>query len=751
MLNRGYLGGVLVCGLAFLASGGRTLNHFEWGPESGQALILWVAMATIATIAPIPLPWWNARIRWTAAIDLGALLVFGPAIASWFGLISRVGAASAHREPLAQGLLKAGQTIVAIGLAGTVYAWMHGPVGNGMFIDSARLLPVAACGLTYVLTIAVLKTLATVLRTQQSARRALLLHLGEKGALDLLMLPFGALLAVTQIRTGTVAVALFLIALLSARYVFVLWVKAQKDHLFIVRTLMSAVDAVDPFTRGHSLRVSKMCVAVARGLGLSEREVVTIEYAALLHDVGRTAIRREVLHKFGKLSEKEYMSVRVHPQFGNDMLKGQAFFKSAAEIVYCHHEQPDGKGYPRGLTAAHIPLGSRIIMVVAAFDAMTSDRPYRRGLAPETAFEELLRNTGTQFFPEIVEVLIDLHSTGKLFDYLDDRELEELGAPEWNTSKAIAAHLRQRRRRLPMPDKRAAEALDGDIEGAIVVLSPTQVEGMPRIEKSAASLSGNFPLTPDGRWKLVVAGRTDLGCVRKNNEDAFGAFAIEEAAPGGLLVLADGMGGAAAGEVASRMAVELVSKAFLGSVGNRGVEQALMTAVRSANEAIFFRARGDKRLGGMGTTCTAVVVVERKLFFAHAGDSRAYLITGDNITQLTQDHTVVAAMELTAVGRGPLAPSMKNMLTRCLGNQTELEVDTNEEPIELEIGDTLVLCSDGLSSMLEAEEIFSFAAAESPAEACHRMVELARERGGGDNITVQVARVYGSGEDGISP
>jgi HD-GYP domain-containing protein (c-di-GMP phosphodiesterase class II)/serine/threonine protein phosphatase PrpC len=738
-LKRVYAGGLLVGGLASLAMGARSLNHFEWNPDTGQSLVLWMAMATIAALAPIPLPWVNARIRWTAAIDLASILVFGPAVAAWIGLVSRVGAGSIQRKPPPHILRGTGRAIVAIGIAGAVYTGMHGPAGSHLFIDAARLLPIAACAVTYILATAVLTALGTALRTLEPASRALFLHLREKGALDLLILPFGALLAETQVRAGSVAVALFLIALLSARYVFILWFKAERDHLAIVRTLMSAVDAVDPFSRGHSLRVSKMCVAVAKRMGLSEREIAPIEYAALLHDVGRTAIRREILQKPGKLSENEYASVRAHPKFGHDILKNQLFFKNAAEIVYCHHEQPDGKGYPRELTAGQIPVGSRIIMVVAAFDAMTSDRPYRRGLSPETAFEELLRHTGTQFFSEIVEHLVELHSAGRLFDELDDRELEEIGTAEWNISNALADYLRRKGRRLELPQQPG----DGAAAGTETFDEALDSQGMPTIAMPAAPFTTSFPLTPDGRWKLVVAARTDLGCVRKNNEDSFGAFPMEGTAAGGLLVLADGMGGAAAGEIASRMAVDLVSKTFQGSVG-RGIHEALMAALRSANEAIFFRARGDQRLRGMGTTCTAAVAAEGKLYYAHAGDSRAYLINGTNIMQLTLDHTVIAALEATG-GRKSVASAMKNVLTRCLGSQAELEVDMNEEPIELEIGDTLVLCSDGLSSVVETEEIFSLTAAESPDVACDRLVELARERGGPDNITVQVARVEGSG------
>src|SRR5262249_29601147 len=158
--------------------------------------------------------------------------------------------------------------------------------------------------------------------------------------------------------------------------------------------LMAAVDAADPFTRDHSYRVSRMSLCVGRHLGLRDGALEELEFAALLHDIGRTAIQRDVLVKRGKLTEQEMMLLRAHPRIGSDLLGGLRFFPGASDIVHAHHEQPDGKGYPRGLAGDAVPLGSRIIMAVAAFDAMTSDRPYRRGLSPDEALEELLSHSG---------------------------------------------------------------------------------------------------------------------------------------------------------------------------------------------------------------------------------------------------------------------------------------------------------------------------------------------------------------------
>src|SRR6185436_2964990 len=144
-----------------------------------------------------------------------------------------------------------------------------------------------------------------------------------------------------------------------------------------------SVDAADSFTRDHSYRVSRMSMSLGRHLGMRPAALEELEFAALLHDIGRAAIQRDVLLKRGKLTEQEMLLLQVHPRIGADFLTGERFFPGAAEIVHSHHEQPDGAGYPRALQGEAVPLGSRIIMVVAAFDAMTSDRPYRRGLSSE--------------------------------------------------------------------------------------------------------------------------------------------------------------------------------------------------------------------------------------------------------------------------------------------------------------------------------------------------------------------------------
>lgn len=200
--------------------------------------------------------------------------------------------------------------------------------------------------------------------------------------------------------------------------------EASRSLLLTVRALTSVIDAVDPFTRGRSLRIAKTTLRVARQLGVAESDLGPIEMGALLHDLGRNAILHDVLQRPRALDAGERAMVQTHPTIGWEMLKDIPGLEAAAEIVYAHHERPDGEGYPRRLTGDHVPLGARIVMVCAAYDAMVEDRPYRRGLTPRAACEELRRHRGTQFFPEVVDAFVQLHDRGALWDEFTREELE---------------------------------------------------------------------------------------------------------------------------------------------------------------------------------------------------------------------------------------------------------------------------------------------------------------------------------------
>jgi HD-GYP domain-containing protein (c-di-GMP phosphodiesterase class II) len=172
--------------------------------------------------------------------------------------------------------------------------------------------------------------------------------------------------------------------------------------------LSRAIEARDEYTRGHSTRVTALAEAIALRLGWDEERLDLLQLGGPLHDVGKLAISDEVLQKPGRLDDDELALIREHPRLGARILLRLAAFRGALPYVLYHHERWDGNGYPTGRAGEEIPLEARVLAVADAFDAMTSDRPYRPALRRDEALAELERCSGTQFDPEIVRVFLEL-------------------------------------------------------------------------------------------------------------------------------------------------------------------------------------------------------------------------------------------------------------------------------------------------------------------------------------------------------
>jgi putative nucleotidyltransferase with HDIG domain len=182
------------------------------------------------------------------------------------------------------------------------------------------------------------------------------------------------------------------------------------EHSYDVtlEALGDALDLKDSETEGHSKRVTAYTIALARAMGIPPAEIKVIARGAFLHDVGKMAIPDEILRKPGSLTPEEQVVMREHTTRGYNMLRKIPFLAGAAEIVYCHQEHYDGSGYPRGIRGREIPIGARIFAVGDTLDAITSDRPYRRARTFDAAREEILRCSGTQFDPAVVEVFLKI-------------------------------------------------------------------------------------------------------------------------------------------------------------------------------------------------------------------------------------------------------------------------------------------------------------------------------------------------------
>lgn len=187
-----------------------------------------------------------------------------------------------------------------------------------------------------------------------------------------------------------------------------LYSELEFSYYMSVRALANAIDASDTYTHGHSLRVTEYALLIGRQMKMDEETLKSLQFSALLHDVGKISIKSEVLSKPGSLTEEEYEMIKKHPQNGATIIAPVEIFKEKIPGVKYHHEKFDGTGYPEGLKGEEIPLLARIIAVADAFDAMTSTRPYRNALTDEIAEKEIIKNSGYQFDPEISKLFIDI-------------------------------------------------------------------------------------------------------------------------------------------------------------------------------------------------------------------------------------------------------------------------------------------------------------------------------------------------------
>ncbi|MGZ4968163.1 MAG: Stp1/IreP family PP2C-type Ser/Thr phosphatase [Methylobacter sp.] len=248
-----------------------------------------------------------------------------------------------------------------------------------------------------------------------------------------------------------------------------------------------------------------------------------------------------------------------------------------------------------------------------------------------------------------------------------------------------------------------------------------------------------------GDYSITTFLATNLGCCRTNNEDYIHYSSLDKNQPNALAIVADGMGGHAAGETASHEAVHCIQTHYFAKHFCSNPIRNLKSAVIQANKHIYQLAVDDPVLSGMGTTVTALAIVKGYAYYAHVGDSRLYLLRNGVMQQLTQDHTLVAQM----LGDGLITKEQaqthpdRNIITRALGTKPIVEVDVVKSPIPIQVDDVFVLCSDGLYDLVTDSDIAKLVSEHNPSGACHLLIESARSAGGYDNISVIIVTVQG--------
>jgi len=362
------------------------------------------------------------------ALSFAAIIIGGPLTAALMTAIGVTlrrphvedrGYVHIFNSPPYKTIYNASQSIICAGLSGMFYIYVQNNLAYlGLAGDTIALV-------STVIVYVILNTSIMTLLIKFLKGGKILEIWGEnfKGtflnsaAIGLL----GIIVAFAYSNYGIGSVVLFFVPLLLARYSFKLYVDMRKNYMETVKALINAVEAKDPYTSGHASRVGKYAVQIGKELGLSSLELDKMRNAALLHDIGKIGVDDRILNKNKSLTNLEYEVIKNHPSTGYEIIKDIEFLKGANEIVKHHHERWDGKGYPDGLKGEEISLPISILTIADSFDAMTTDRPYRKAFSFEKAIIEIQNNSGTQFNPNIVDEAVK--ALGKSI-YLDKAKEE---------------------------------------------------------------------------------------------------------------------------------------------------------------------------------------------------------------------------------------------------------------------------------------------------------------------------------------
>lgn len=375
-------------------------------------ILLFGLLAAVAENFSVNLPRVGA-VSVSFIIFFAALILFGPAPAAIVTLFTAVIWKDIKEKSSVYRILgNAGEGLISVGLAGLVYQATGGPLlywqqrGFTAADFPAVLLPLALAAAVFFISNTSISSLSIGLSEQVSPVRVWFVNCRWGVSNYFALAPLGVALAEIYARTGAVGIFLLAIPLLVGRQTFHAYMGLRKAYTSTIKSLIAAVEAKDPYTRGHSERVAGYAEKIARHLRFSESKIETLRFAALLHDIGKIGISKKILNKTEKLSSAEFAKIKEHPEVGASIIKKIGFLRDTLPAVSYHHEHFNGRGYAGGLSGDDIPMMARILAVADSFDAMTSVRPYRPALSTEEAVSELTRCKGTQFDERMVDTLL---------------------------------------------------------------------------------------------------------------------------------------------------------------------------------------------------------------------------------------------------------------------------------------------------------------------------------------------------------
>lgn len=456
------------------------LAFMDWGPllamsgrhQAGLVLLILLGLVSESMSLRTASKSGSGTFTITFIPLLTSVLLFGPSTAAAFMVVAgSLGQFAVHRKSFLKGIFNVSQYLVATVAAGMAYSWMGGramvPDGGSAAL-LASLLPFVGYGVVFLLVNhAAVSGAIAISRgiSFQSVWGEVFGKWGSNIVYDLMVSPIAIAVAILYHELWLFGLITALLPLFFIRHSYFLNYKLIRANQDLLSALVKAIETRDPYTSGHSVRVSNLAGAIAREMGLGARTVDRIEQSALLHDIGKIdAIYTEILRKPSSLSFEERQVIESHVTKGVDLLQSLSSVPAAviADVRH-HHERIDGRGYPDKLRGEEIPLGARIINVCDAIDAMLSDRPYRKALSTTATRDELKKFAGVQFDETVVEMIVN---SSVLEDHVaavrgpadpEGEESSEVSASHSPASEDRAPRLR----RVPPPVHQAVPSTEG--------------------------------------------------------------------------------------------------------------------------------------------------------------------------------------------------------------------------------------------------------------------------------------------------
>lgn len=410
---------VALCGYMALALWFGSLESSDW-----IRYLTFILLTIIADLVNLNLPRGGAMISVSTPVTFASAILLGPGPAAWIEVVSAlVVEGFVNRRAPMKIFFNVPVLALSVGLAGMAFRAL--PFGGAApdFSQPLFLLPLVVLGLVHFMTNTGLVSVIIGLSDGMNPYRVWKSNYAWNIRHLVAFVPITAIIILVY-HLAPWTLALFIIPILLVKYAYQLYLDMREVHISTLSTLASALDAKDPYTQGHSYRVSRYAILVGEEMNLGDGEMQMLEYSALLHDIGKIGIAGDIISKPGKLSEAEMNMVRQHPVIGARIIQRLRFLGEAADVIKFHHERPDGLGYPDGLTGGKIPMLSRILHVCDTFDAMTSNRPYRPALSPDESVAELRLFRGRQFDSRVVDAFIRLYESGKLTLIHDEEPVE---------------------------------------------------------------------------------------------------------------------------------------------------------------------------------------------------------------------------------------------------------------------------------------------------------------------------------------